>query len=158
MPLTPEDGTGLATADTYITEAEYVAYAVDLGWILEGDNEVRLRRAFQGLNRYWRYSGSVLLATQAGEFPRLGTTAVPRAIKDAQAELAFLIQGGLDLFATVSPTTGGGKEKIKVGPIEIEESSAAGGDLSAIQVVAVDGLLRPYIYKASANAGRLVRG
>lgn len=159
MALTIEDGTGLATADTYVLEADYIAYAALRGWVLSGVNEINLRRAFDGINRYWRYSGSVLVETQAGQFPRLGKTAVPRAISDAQCELAYLVQAGLDLFATISPSVGGGAtERVKVGPIEIEEKGGTGGDSGSgvINVVAVTGLLRPFLYGVSAN--RLVRG
>ena len=155
MALTVEDGTIVANADSYIALADYQAYGVARGWTLGDDDaadEINLRRAFDGINRNWTYRGSPLTDTQTGAFPRTGVDGIPQRIKDAQCELAYQVQGGLDLFATIEGSTT--SEMIKVGPITIDEETLPTG---RPRVVAVDSLLRPYL---GAGAGQiaLMRG
>lgn len=150
MTLTVEDGSGVSNADTYVALAEYQAYGAARGWTL-GDtdtaDEINLRRSYDGINRNWNYSGTVVSADQTGSFPRNAATSVPQAVKDAQCELAYLVQGGLDLFATIS--TSSKASMIKVGPITIDEETLPTG---RARVVAVEGLLRNYL---TAGAGQI---
>lgn len=166
MALIIEDGTIVANADSYVTLAAYQAYGAARGWTLGTDDaadEINLRRAFDGINRQWSYRGELVNeATQAGAWPRymsafssgyvVPSNEIPQRVKDAQCELAYLVQGGLDLFATIGSSTT--SEMIKVGPITIDEETLPSGKA---RVVAVEGLLRPYL---GAGAGQiaLVRG
>lgn len=155
MTLTPEDGTGLAAADSYVTLAAYQAYGAARGWTLGADDpadEVNLRRAFDGINRLWSYLGAAETDEQAGAFPRTLWTGVPQRVKDAQCELAYLVQGGLDPFATIDSSAT--SETIKVGPISIGGDSLPTG---RPRVVAVEGLLRPYL-GAGPGQVRMLRG
>lgn len=155
MTLTVEDGTGLAAADSYVTLAAYQAYGAARGWTLGADDaadEVSLRRAFDGINRLWAYLGEAETDDQAGAFPRTLWAGVPGRVKDAQCELAYQVQGGLDVFATI--TSSKTMERKKVGPIETEVETLPTGKP---RVEAVTTLLRPYL---GAGAGQiaLLRG
>lgn len=155
MTLTVEDGDIIAGADSYVTLAVYQAYGAARGWTLgdaDEDDEINLRRAFDGINRNWVYRGVVVNEDQVGAFPRSLWSGIPQGIKDAQCELAYLIQGGLDLFATIESSST--SSMIKVGPITIDDESLPTGKA---RVTAVDGLLRQYV---GAGAGQiaLMRG
>lgn len=166
MALTVEDGTIVASADSYVALEVYQAYGAAHGWTLgdtDAADEINLRRAFDAINRKWAYKGEpVDENTQVGAFPRYiiksrfeyvtPADEIPQKIKDAQCELAYLIQGGLDVFATIETSSTG--NMIKVGPITIEDETLPTG---RARVVAVEGLLRPFL---SAGAGQiaLMRG
>jgi hypothetical protein len=155
VSLIVENATPVEGADTYVTLAVYQAYGAALGWTLGADDnadEINLRRAYQGINRNWTYKGKPVDADQTGAFPRINSEGIPQRVKDAQIELAFLVQGGLDLFATVESITT--SETIKVGPISLGSDSLPTG---RARVVAVQGLLRPYL-AAGAGQVSLVRG
>lgn len=155
MALTVETGDIVAGADSYVSLATYQAYADARGWTLGADDaadEVNLRRAFDGINRLWAYLGEAETNDQAGAFPRTLWTGIPQRVHDAQCELAHLIQSGLDPFATIESNST--SETIKVGPISI------GGDTLPTgrpRVVAVEGLLRPFI-GAGPGQVRVLRG
>jgi hypothetical protein len=155
MALTVETGIGLAAADSYVTLAAYQAYGAARGWTLGADDaadEVNLRRAFDGINRLWSYLGGAEAEDQAGAFPRTLWTGVPQRVQDAQCELAYLMQGGLDPFATIDSSAT--SETIKVGPISIGGESLPTG---RPRIVAVEGLLRPYL-GAGPGQVRVLRG
>jgi hypothetical protein len=155
MALAVETGIGLAAADSYVSLADYRAYGTARGWTLGADDaadEVNLRRAFDGINRLWDYLGEAKTDDQAGVFPRTLWTGVPQRVKDAQCELAYLVQGGLDPFATIDSSSTG--ETIKVGPITIAGDSLPTG---RPRIVAVEGLLRPYL-GAGPGQVRVMRG
>lgn len=154
MALILEGGMGVPDADSYVALAGYQAYGAARGWVLETDdaaNEINLRRAFDALNRNWMYLGKPVQVDQAGAFPRSVWEGIPMAIISAQCELAFLIQGGLDPFATGDGST---SETIKIGPITI------GGDTlptDAGRIKAVEGLLRPFL-ASGPGLVRMIRG
>lgn len=176
MVLIVENATPVEGADSYVTLAAYQAYGAALGWTLGADDnadEINLRRAYQGINRNWTYIGFALTSDQTGAFPRTLRTGIfplrtfrnygetrhqpdlegiPQNVKDAQIELAFKVQGGLDLFATVSSRTT--SETIKVGGITLSEDK-----LPTVRdsVVAVTSILRPYLAAGTGQVS-LVRG
>lgn len=179
MALTIEDGSIVAGADSYVALADYQSYGADRGWTLSGadaTDEVNLRRAFDALNRRWSYIGTRVRYDQPGEFPRYfqshytrGTfygqvslytrfedmpsaDEIPQEVLKAQKELAFLIQGGLDPFETVTGSVK--RERNKAGPVETETEYTGGK--STARIVAVEGLLRRYT-GAGPNQKRLVR-
>jgi hypothetical protein len=79
---------------------------------------------------------------------------IPQDIKDAQAELAFLIQGGATPFATVE---GGAKvrEKSKAGPVESEIEYTNFRETP--RYVAIEGLLAPYTVYSGSQI-KVIRG
>ncbi|MAM60858.1 DnaT-like ssDNA-binding protein [Maritimibacter sp. UBA3975] len=166
MSLTVETGAVVPSADSYVTLAVYQAYGAARGWTLgdaDADDEANLVRAYDAINRLWVYRGEqVNEDVQTGEFPRYiiknrfeyvaPADEVPQRVKDAQCELAYLIQGGLNPFATIEANTTG--EMVKVGPITVDETTTGTGKP---RLVAVEGLLRPYLL-AGAGQVALTRG
>lgn len=103
MALVVEDGTGLSTAESYISVADWKAYCDARGkdyttpaWT-DTEIEQKLRIATGYIDTIRRYKGTRLLSSQALEFPRdslsddggLAVTGVPNRVKQACAELAF---------------------------------------------------------------------
>jgi hypothetical protein len=146
---------GGSTTNSYITVAEYSAYADNFGWVIGNDtaaHEDQLRRATVYINRVYNFVGQTQYQTQSMAWPRLTTQliegwpinpdVVPQDIKDAEAELAFLVHGGTDLMATV---TGGStrRTKSKAGIVETETEYASFRETP--RFVAVEGLLSPYV-------------
>lgn len=156
---------GGTAADSYGTLAEYTAYAAARGWTLadtDAENEVNLRGGAIYLDRKHRFIGMKQYQFQALSWPRLvndlvddwpvDSDTIPADIKHAQFEVAYLLQGGVDPFATI--TTSKMMERKKVGPIETEVETTPTG---TPRLVAVEGLLRPYV-KAGAGQIALARG
>ena len=144
---------GGTQSDSYGTLAAYEAYALGAGWTLadtDAANEVNMRRAAQYLDRKYSFIGIQQFQFQARSWPRLvrglfndwpiDPDTIPADIINAQFEVAYILQGGLDPFATIE--TSATSESIKVGPITI-----AGSNLptSPARIVAVVGLLRAYV-------------
>ena len=161
---------GGASADSYVTVAEWEAYIENVigngnvgGDGHTTDHEADLRRAFSWLNRK-NWVGIAQYQTQAGSWPRItdklidgwpiDVDTIPQDIKDAQMELAYLIHEGLDPFATVS--NGATKiTKSKAGPVETETEYATYRETP--RIVAVEGLIGPYL-KAGSSQVSLGRG
>lgn len=75
MPLTVEDGTGLATADSYASRADADAYHAARGnaaWAAASTDarDAALRKATQYLDTRYRWVGNRSTLTQALEWPR----------------------------------------------------------------------------------------
>lgn len=138
MPLIVEDGTGLATADSYLSEAAADAYFSDHGspakWTAATapDKDAALRYAATYLNAYV-WVGSVFNRIQALAWPRNGAydaegrildTGVPQRVKDAQCELALA-----HLSKSISaPLSRGGRIKaVKAGSVEVQYADGAPG-------------------------------
>lgn len=148
---------GGAATDSYITLAEWWAYWTARGVDLtqhghDAQHEANLRRACDVLKRRYSWLGFRQYETQAQAWPRLdvgvidgwaiaGDT-IPQDIKDAQAELAYIIHEGGDPMATV---TGGSvkRKRAKAGPVETETEYANPRELPRYTVV--EGLVRPYV-------------
>jgi len=158
---------GGASSDSYATLADYTARATALGWTLAGTdaaNEINLRKATVYLDANYVWVGTRVASTQALDWPRISNVLVdgyvidsdtiPQAVKDAQMELAYLIQGGLNPFATV--TNGAvGRKRSKAGPVETETEYATTRETP--RIVAIEGLLAPY-GRRLASAAAMVRG
>lgn len=138
MPLTPEDDTGLANADSYVTVADHRTYAADRGieLVRDADTEIEedLRKAFDYVNSAGPWKAEPLQQTQAGEFPRvdlsdgMGRTwnTVPPQVKQAQHEAAILAGAGVDLFVVAE--RGGQVQSESVGPISTSYFQGASPD------------------------------
>lgn len=144
---------GGTASDSYGTLAAYAAYGDSMGWTLaatDAANEVNLRRGAAYLDRKYDFIGAKQYQFQSRDWPRLvrdmaedwpiDPDTIPVDIINAQFEVAYILQAGLDPFATIEASTT--SESITVGPITI-----AGSNLptSPPRIVAVEGLLRAYI-------------
>jgi len=109
MPLTiiPEDGSGLATANSYVTEAEVEAYAetslTSSTWIDETNVEIKkaaIISASRQLTSAVNWKGIRATDTQCLAWPRLEVVVdgiaiaedvVPKPVKEACCEMAILL-------------------------------------------------------------------
>lgn len=158
---------GGTAADSYITLAEWQEYWTNRGIDLtqhghDSTHEANLRRAADYIDRKHGFIGLKQYQFQARSWPRLvpdlvndwpvDPDTIPQDIKDAQAEIAYLLHEGLDPFATITSQSTG--EMIKVGPITIDSETTP---TTTPRIVAIEGLLRPYT-KNGAGRVSLVRG
>lgn len=153
--ITVEDGSNVPNANSYVTVAEFVAYAAERGVLIPVDaaqQEILLIKAMDYLESFHtRYYGVPSWTDQALAFPRYynyADTGIPTALKKAQMVLAIAAQT-VELFPTTSGTTRSAKRQT-VGPITIEysESSISGRpDIPQAMV-----LLRPFF---GGGAGQL---
>lgn len=159
MPL--DTTIGGAAADSYATLAEFQSYLSAIGLSgsgVDATDEANLRRARQYMDRSYLWKGTRVTQAQALEWPRfileyvegyaVPSDSIPQAIKDAQCEVAYLIQSGADVFATI---TGGAvkRKREKVDVIEEETEYSVARDRDAYP--AVDMLVAPY---AEAKSGQ----
>lgn len=157
---------GGASADSYVTLTEYQIYATAMGWTLGADSpadEVNLRRAAVHLDTGYFFTGYRVASTQARDWPRVtgltvdgwpvASDTIPQAVKDAQCEAAYAIQGGVDPMATVENEIA--SEKKGVGPLSKEVTYR--GSKGRPRLTAVELLLRPYLASGPGQA-RMVRG
>lgn len=161
MAFVAEDGTGLADANSYITEAEFRAYyddrGIDVTTMNQKEVEASCVRATDYIDKRFgsRFLGFPQSTTQALEWPRLDAiddddyliTGVPSKLKKACAEYALrafnlgeLAPDPALAFPT-RDTTGEGttasaglitRKREKVGPIE-EETEYVNLNSSALQ-------------------------
>jgi len=144
---------GGTASDSYGTLAAYAAYGDSMGWTLaatDAANEINLRRGATYIDRKYDFIGEKQYQFQSRDWPRLvqglvkdwpiNPDMIPVDVIHAQFEVAYILQGGLDPFATIETSTTG--ESITVGPITISSDSIP---TSTPRIVAVEGLLRAYI-------------
>lgn len=129
MALTPEDGTGLASADCYDSLANFKLWADargrDYSSYADALIEAKLRLSFDYINTKRRYKGYIDSASvQSGAFPREGlvdwdgrtVTGVPQRVKWANFELTWAqLTGGEDLYQNLE--RGGRIASKSTGPI-----------------------------------------
>jgi hypothetical protein len=156
---------GGTASDSYGTLAAYTAYALVMGFTLAATydlNEINLRKGATYLDRKYSFIGMQQYQYQALSWPRLvndlvddwpiNPDTIPIDIIHAQFEVAYILQGGLDPFATIE--TNVTSDTIKVGPITLEAETLP---TSTPRIVAVEGLLRGYI-RGGVGMANMVRG
>lgn len=158
---------GGTSSDSYITLAEWQAYWAARGVDLsqhghDGSHEANLRQAADWIDRNWRYVGYKTTKAQARQWPRYTTITVdgweidsdeiPQGIKDAQAELAYMIHEGFNPSATIE--SGVASVRSKAGPVETQKDYAGTKGMDKLPVI--ERLLAPYV-GAGVNQVRLLR-
>ena len=157
---------GGESADTWATLAEYQARAAAMGWTLAGtdaEDEVNLRRAAVAVDANYIFVGRKQYQFQVREWPRLevpliqswptNPDTIPQAVKDAQMEMAQIIQGGTDPLAVFEGAVKRVREKADV----LEEETEYTGGRARPRFTAVDRILRDYV-RAGAGQMQVVRG
>lgn len=129
MALVIETGAIVAGATSFVTRAEIVAYAAARGVTL-ADDETTDARAIDAIDYLWSLClrGTPVADDQPLMFPRKGLVdgddadgyahSIPRAIKQAQMQLALDAANGIKLLASSNPTAE--VKRVKVGPLERE--------------------------------------
>lgn len=163
MALVVEDGTGLATAESYISVADADARHTALGntaWTgTEAVKEAALRRATAYMEQAFRarWKGTRLLRDQGLSWPRYGaeadgytleSTYVPADIANACADLALRA-----LTAELNADLTRAVIREKVGPLETEYAPHGA---EAVRYRSIDMALAPYL-KGSGAMATLVR-
>lgn len=129
MAIIIEDGSNVAGANSYATEAQLATYATDRGVTVSGTASVLLIKAMDALENK-NFVGSKANFNQALQWPRLGvqidgysiaSDVIPTDLVSAQIELALAIDGGTDPLANQGRET----RREKIGELEIEYSSAS---------------------------------
>lgn len=166
MALVVEDGTGLSTAESYISVVDADARHAALGntaWAAISTTALKeqaLRRATIYMVRAYRqnWKGCRSHLTQALDWPRYGVTvdgfyvdsnSVPADVKNACADFALKASTGDEL----APDLTRGVIRKKVGPIETEYDR---GSPQQTRYRAIDLALVPYL-DGSPSMARLVR-
>lgn len=165
MSLIVEDGTGISTAESYISVANADTRMTALGLTNWGtlsttEKEQALRRATQHMLQAYRgrWKGTRVTSTQALDWPRYVTdyvdghpvqsNVVPTDVAKACADLALKAAAG-----DLAPDLDRAVIREKVGPLETEYSPHSP---QATRYRAIDMALAPYLTGSSAMA-RLVR-
>lgn len=162
-----EDGSGVTDANSYVTVAEYRAYATPRGVSLpvsDTEVETQLILATDYLEaQCWK--GIAAYDGQGLALPRdevyiggslIASDMIPNKIKFAQMQLAIQVNNGVDLM----PTVVGGSASVvreKVGPLETEyASSLTVGTQPYFR--SINALLNPYLCGLGFGQFRATRG
>ena len=155
MAIIVEDGTGLETSNSYISEADADTYHSDRGnsaWAeaTSTQKQAALIKACQWLDAVYgkRWLGSRSKYTQGLDWPRVGAVdhdgyslyQVPKKLPWAAAEAALAIIGGVDLSPVLE--RGGKVRREKIGSLETEYSDGAP---ARTVVTAVTDMVRTYL-------------
>ena len=135
--------------DTYISETDFATWAMARGITIAGTKETLLRKAMDYIE-IQQFQGEKTEDTQDLQFPRYPDTTVPANIITAQCVAAYLIDTGVNLFATVDRAI----KREKVDVIEIEYQVNAG---EAPRYPWLNTLLAPYV-KNTGGSFEVSRG
>ena len=153
MALIIEDGTQVVGANSYVTDAEYVAYAALKGLTVGATDalrEIELLRAMdylQNLEQLWQ--GTRASSTQDLSFPRynvllygylLSSDKIPKELKDGQCEAAFY-SNTADLLIS------GSESNVSSFSVDgaVSESYFKGGSMERVRLDSVKAMLRPLL-------------
>jgi len=127
--IVTENGSGLASANSYVSEADCTFYATDRGASISGVVADLLIKAMDYIESN-NFIGRKKTMSQALQWPRYDvvidgfypeSTEIPLLLKDALCEVVIGIDGGTNPLANVPRETV--KEKVDV--IEVEYSASA---------------------------------
>jgi len=164
MALIVEDGTGLSTAESYISTADADTYiaaykGADATWdaATTSAKEIAARQATQYLDGAYNWKGEIYSSGQALDWPRnyiyndrgLMEVGIPTKLEQATAEIMFLIVGGTSISINIDKAKQTKREKVDV--IEVEYESGASNQPS---FPIVNRLLADFVM----NSGSVVRG
>jgi len=158
MALIVEDGTGLSTAESYISEADattyHAAYGASATWAAAtaDQREAALRVATRYLDLHYagRWRGTRTNEDQALAWPRSGVydddsievddDVIPANLERACAEVALRVLTGDDLLGVITETGDVTSESVTVGPIS-ESKTYAGTKSHAYQYPMIESMV-----------------
>lgn len=180
MSLIVENGTGLSTAESYVSTTDAGTYCTARGLTFDLSGGPQIALAEQALRRATTWIDSTygplfvgayrVSLTQALVFPLVGlvdafgyivaSTSVPRQIVSATIEAAVR---ELAVPGSLSPDVVPGQiaKRLKAGSVEVEYVSGTGGASGQVPVLTViDGILASLIPGGARNSysGKAVRG
>ena len=161
MALVIEDGTQVTGSNTYVSDAEYVAYAAARGKTIGSDGtarEIELIKAMDYLEGYRdRFKGDKVAFDQSLQWPRTGvwidgsqkdSDDIPQELKNAQMEAA-IITNATELLQQ-GEVKDVQSEKVDV----IERSYFNGGSWSVIRTDTVDAYLNALLQNVGLGVVR----
>lgn len=129
MTLIVEDGTQVANSNTYVSDAEYAAYAAARGATIGSDataREIELIKSMDYIESYRdRFKGSKVSSTQSLQWPRVNvfidgysidSDEIPDELKNAQMETGMILNS-TEILNT-GATQNISKEKVDVLDVE----------------------------------------
>jgi len=140
--LIVEDGTIVTDADSFVTRADYVSYAEDLGFIVGSQKEQReaLRKAAIFIGTFeGRLKGSLVERDQPLAYPRkdlvlegfeYADNEIPRIVILAQMQLAIDLQAGIDIYNPPQSESVAVKREKVDGAVEVEYAVKESAKLS----------------------------
>ena len=138
-----ETGSGLSTANSYVSEAELATYALDRGLTLTGTPSILIIQAMDYLESK-NFIGTKSTLEQSLQWPRTGveidnwyivSNSIPVLLKEAEMELCIALDGGVNPLANQDRKT----LKEKVGELEVEYAPSA---LAITYLTAVEAKLK----------------
>lgn len=109
MAIIVEDGTGVANANSYVSVADFEAFALARGITILGDPETLLIRAMDYIESL-DYCGKRLYSSQSLQWPRYNVwvddypipiNMIPTELKNALMQTALSIDAGVDPLSTI---------------------------------------------------------
>ena len=159
MAIVVEDGTIVAGANSYVSEAELTTYATDRGITLSGGTEALLLKAMDYLETL-DFIGDKSTADQPLQWPRtdvyidgyyVDAETIPQDLKNAEMALAISIDGGADPMATIERATK--REKADVLEVEYMDNAS-----TVAIITSVNRLLRKLLKMGTGGGSyRVVR-
>lgn len=132
MPLIIEDGSQVTSSDSYVSRADYIAYALTVGVTIADTDaaDVQLVKAAEFIDRHEdNLKGYLVDRDQSMAFPRYDLyidgwtwteTEIPRQVILCQMKFALDINAGIDLYNTPqNPNLITSKERVE-GAISVE--------------------------------------
>jgi hypothetical protein len=166
MALTKEDGTGVANANTYVDDAEYVAFAAARGRTIGVDAPTREKELILAMDfvesHRTRFQGIKILSTQALQYPRtpvyidsylFPSNEIPVELKNSQMEAAAIVNS--ESLLKTGSTNNVQSEKVDV----IQVTYFNGGSWDVVRMDTVNIFLRPLLNFGSFGVNaRVIRG
>lgn len=159
-----EDGTGLSTATSYLSIADFKQYwedrGVDYSALTDATIQPLLNRATQVIDQRYTFYGKVKSSTQALQFPRtdiydkndvkISSSIVPVPVENATAEIAKALYVADQAEGSITDPNAApsGIRSKSLGPMSVEYAPGASGVNSAIKYTNADLYLRPLIQRA----------
>ena len=136
MALIIEDGSKVSGANSYVTDAEYVAYAAARGKTIGSTQAAREQQLILSMDyiegHRAQFKGSKVASTQALQWPRegvyidgfeLSSAFIPQELKNAQMEAGILEQ---TMALLISETVDSNVQSEKLGSLQISYFQQSG--------------------------------
>lgn len=169
MAIIVEDGSQVTNSNSYVTRAEYIAYAATLGTTITDDvtaDEQLIESAIFIGNHESNLKGERVARDQSMAYPRTNlcidgwywnSDEIPRNVLLAQYAFALDLNAGIDLYnIPVNPNLIAKKERVE-GAVSVELAVKDGGNQKATRTSTGDSLLASLLNQSGLMAVPLVR-
>ena len=169
MTLTVENGSQVTNSDSYVSRADYIAYALTLGTTIPDTDatDAQLRNAAEFIDHHAaNLKGTTVARDQSMQFPRVGVVIdswywnsdeIPRNVLLAQYAFALDINAGVDLYnIPVNPNLIKKKKRVE-GAVSVELAVKDGGNQKATRTSTGDSLLASLLTLAGLYSVILIR-